>query len=65
VDRIVVLASVEVCWNVYPAQPWSSALLLCCHVLLFVSFVTSKHAAPAPFVVENQTKEIKANRKSE
>jgi hypothetical protein len=46
------LFAIELCWNVYPAQPWSSALLFASHVLIFISFMVGPHAAPEPFEVK-------------
>jgi hypothetical protein len=44
-----VLGAIEICWNVFPAQPWSSALLLSSHMLLCFAFFISHHSAPHPF----------------
>ena len=32
--KVVLLMSIELCWNVYPATWWSSALLIACHAVL-------------------------------
>jgi len=34
--RVVLFFTIEVCWNVYPAKPWSSGLLLLCHTWLLL-----------------------------
>jgi alpha-1,3-mannosyltransferase len=31
VGKVAVLMMIELCWNVYPAQWWSSGLLIVCH----------------------------------
>ena len=39
VGNVVILAAIEVCWNVFPAQPWSSALLWFCHLSLLLALL--------------------------
>ena len=41
-----VLAAIEVCWNVYPATWWSSALLVLCHVWLLFGILVPGQAVP-------------------
>lgn len=38
---LVIIASVEVCFNVYPATAWSSALLQLCHIALLAALYFS------------------------
>jgi alpha-1,3-mannosyltransferase len=35
--RVTMLIAIEVCWNVFPASPLSSSVLLACHVLLLAA----------------------------
>ena len=44
-----VLLAVEVCWNVFPATWWSSALLVLCHVWLLSGILLPGHAVRVPY----------------
>lgn len=36
-NRVAALAAIEWVWNVYPARPESSAVLLVCHAVMLVA----------------------------
>ena len=35
--RLILLGAIELCWNVFPATAWSSALLWTAHIVLLTS----------------------------
>lgn len=36
----MIIAAIEVVWNIYPARAWSSSLLLGCHILIYIGLAT-------------------------
>ena len=37
--KLLILGLIELCWNVYPSENWSSGLLHFCHIILLVSLL--------------------------
>ncbi len=46
--RLLVVAGIELAWNVYPSRWWSSAILFACHITILAAlFVRRGAAVPA------------------
>jgi alpha-1,3-mannosyltransferase len=43
--NIILIASIEICFNVYPATWWSSLLLQVCHLIILTGLLVS----PVPY----------------
>lgn len=44
--NVALLAAIELCWNVYPSQSWSSLLLIVAHVTILVRVFASNGPEP-------------------
>lgn len=55
--KMALLVCIEVCFNVYPATPWSSALLQICHVVLLFALYLAP--TPSPILQLTATSEVK------
>ncbi|KAI3647011.1 hypothetical protein MP228_007232 [Amoeboaphelidium protococcarum] len=58
-NGVTVIFTIEYCWNVYPATPLSSAILLCCNsFVLTCAFIASIVDSRRKFVVSKSSQSI-------
>lgn len=48
--KLLLLAGIEVCWNVYPPTAHASLALAACHVALLVGLIRARMDSPGPLV---------------
>lgn len=57
VTNVCILAMIEVSWNVFPAQWWSSSILIAAHLYLLVRVLAA--SVPQPHITKRQPAKVK------